>query len=87
MGKPAPTAASPMTERLMTPRQIDINVPGLDERGGKSVERQLLSLPGVSAVSVLSERVRVTVDGTIVSDDELLAAIGQGGYDAGFVDE
>jgi copper chaperone CopZ len=62
--------------------QIHISIPGLDERGSDAVERQLSSLPGVTEVTVLSERVRVTVDATIVSDDELLAAIDQFGYDA-----
>ncbi len=65
---------------------VDISVPELDPRGTDAVERQLLALPGVTDVSVEGERVRVVVDREVASDEELLAAVAQQGYEPHFVE-
>ena len=60
-----------------------MRVPALDAGGGDALERALTALPGVHEVRVDGDghTVHLRVDPGLVSDEELVAAIGNVGYD------
>jgi copper chaperone CopZ len=60
-----------------------IRVRATDPGGADALERALRALPGVEEARMDGEGhgVRLRVDPTVVSDEELVAAIGNVGYD------
>ena len=58
-------------------------MPALEPEAGDALERALTALPGVHQARVDGDgrSVRLRVDPAVVSDEELVAAIGNVGYD------
>lgn len=64
--------------------ELRFRIPGADEHDRAAIRQTLVELPGVKAVRIDPNGGAVTVvtDPDVVSDDELLAAIGESGFGA-----
>ena len=67
-----------------TTAEIRFRIPDADEQARAAVRQTLVELPGVEAVRVdpRDDVVVVVADPDVISDDELLAAIGENGFEA-----
>jgi hypothetical protein len=68
----------PVAERS----EFRLRLPPIDEPRRGEVRSSLVDLPGVAEVRFAEGEVVVVADPNVVSDDELLAAIGEAGVEA-----
>jgi hypothetical protein len=68
----------PVDERA----EFRLRLPPLDDPRRGEVRSSLVDLPGVAEVRFAEGEVVVVADPNVVSDDELLAAVGEAGVEA-----
>jgi hypothetical protein len=68
----------PVEERT----EFRLRLPPLDDPRRGEVRSSLVDLPGVAEVRFAEGEVVVVADPNVVSDDELLAAVGEAGVEA-----
>lgn len=68
----------PVDERT----EFRLRLPPLDDPRRGEVRSSLVDLPGVAEVRFAEGEVVVVADPNVVSDDELLAAVGEAGVEA-----